>query len=163
MKKDTQLELSSSDPILSGHTDGSKLSVAVVVASYNTKISQGLLDGCMLGLDQCNVTNRKVIDIEGSFELPLVAQKCIDSYDAVICLGAVIKGDTAHFEYVSDQTAKGIQDVMLKFTKPVVFGVLTTYTFEQALVRAMPDENNKGLEAALTAVKMCNVLEGLSS
>jgi 6,7-dimethyl-8-ribityllumazine synthase len=158
MKTINDTELSAVEPIGMGDEDGSGLKIAVVVATYNTKISQGLLDGCIRGLDKCKVANRKIIKIDGSFELPLIAQKCINSYDGVICLGAVIKGDTAHFEYVSDQTARGIQDVMLKYGKPVVFGVLTTYNFAQALERTLDDDNNKGLESALTAVKMCNLI-----
>tara|TARA_Y200000002_G_C22654879_1_gene653025 strand:+ start:612 stop:1103 length:492 start_codon:yes stop_codon:yes gene_type:complete len=158
MKSTNNSELEADEMIIFGKENGVNLKIAVVVAAYNTRISQGLLNGCIKGLDRCNVKDRTIIKIDGSFELPLVAQKCINSYDAVICLGAVIKGDTAHFEYVSDQTANGIQDVMLKFGKPVIFGVLTTYNFAQALERTLDDDNNKGLEAALTAVKMCDLI-----
>ena len=161
MKIHDKKEVELLEPIIQGSLEGSNLNITVIIAAYNTKISQGLLDGCIKGLDQCGVVNRKIIKIDGSFELPLVAQQCTKFSDAVICLGAVIKGDTAHFEYVSDQTAKGIQDVMLSSGKPVLFGVLTTYDYAQALERALPNDNNKGLEAALTAVKMCTLIKSL--
>lgn len=161
MKKEQSDAIEAKEGILKGETATANIKIAVVVASYNTKISQGLLDGCIKGLDDCGITDRLIIDIDGSFELPLVAQECAKTFDAVICLGSVIKGDTAHFEYVSDQAARGIQEVMLKTSKPVIFGVLTTYDFAQALERSLPNENNKGLEAALTAVKMCNLLTKL--
>lgn len=161
MKSINDSELTANEVIITGDENGTDIKIAVIVAAYNTRISQGLLNGCIRGLDKCNVKERTIIKIDGSFELPIIAQKCINSYDAIICLGAVIKGDTAHFEYVSDQTARGIQDVMLKFGKPVVFGVLTTYNFAQALERTLDDDNNKGLEAALTAVKMCDLIKKL--
>ncbi len=162
MKLENKSELRLDEPIIKGHLDGNHLTITIVVAAYDTKISQGLLDGCIKGLNQCNVMNRKVIKTEGSFELPLIAQKAISSSSAVICLGSVIKGDTAHFEYVCEQTAAGIQRVMLDSGKPVLFGVLTTYNYAQALERCLPDENNKGLEVAITAVKMCTLLNALN-
>lgn len=144
--------------ITRGLKGGDAYRIAIVVASYNHQISQGLLDGCIKGLSECQVTQYRVIEIDGAFELPLVAKHCAKTVDAVICLGAVIKGDTAHFEYVAGECARGLQDVMLQTGKPIIFGVLTTYTEGQALARSLPDALNKGLESAYCAVKMCSVL-----
>ena len=150
--------LSCNDPVIYGGNDGSNLRVTVIIASFNGDISQGLLDGCIKALDECNVSSRKVIQIDGSFELPLFAKTTSKDSDIVICLGSVIKGDTAHFEYVSNECARGLQRVMLETNTLVFFGVLTTYTFAQAKERSLPNDNNKGYEVGLSAVRTYNAL-----
>ena len=150
------------DGVISGDLNGSSVRIGVLVASYNADISNGLLKGCLKGLSELGVFDDAitVMETDGAFELPLLAKRCIGSmrFDAIIGLGAVIKGDTAHFEYVAGECARGLQEVMLSSNKPVVFGVLTTLTEEQAIVRSSDDENNKGYESAYTAVKMCSLL-----
>ncbi len=136
--------------------------VAIIVATYNTDISQGLLDGCLKALADCFVTPKHIdlYETDGAFECPLLAQEIgkHTDVDALICLGAVIKGDTAHFDYVAGPTALALQQVAITIGKPVIFGILTTYTYEQALQRCGDDENNKGYEAAITAVKTVQLL-----
>ena len=110
--------------------------------------------------DEKNIT---LIWVPGAFEIPSVAQKLADSdkYDAVICVGAVIRGDTPHFEYISSEVSKGIAQVALKSKYPVIFGVLTTDTIEQALERAGTKAGNKGWDAALAAIEMVDLIEKL--
>ena len=129
MKKEQGDVLEAKEGILKGDPITADIRIAIVVASYNTKISQGLLDGCIKGLDDCGITDRLIIDIDGSFELPLVAQECAKTFDAVICLGSVIKAIQLILSMFRSST-RGIQDVMLKTSKPIIFGVLTTYDFE---------------------------------
>lgn len=133
------------------------LNITVLVASYNTVLAQGLVDGCLEYLTAHDITPR-LIRTDGAFELPLLAKKEATNADAVICLGAVVKGDTAHFDYVAGECARGLQTVMLDTMTPIVFGVLTTYTLDQAMVRAQNDSLNKGREAAMVAVNMAQLL-----
>jgi len=147
---------------IKGDLDGKSFSVYIVVASYNGDIAQGLLEGALKALNECGTASIKIIEIDGAFELPLIAKKCTPLCDAVICLGAVIKGDTAHFDHVSNECARGIQQVMLETGKPVVFGVLTTYTVFQAKERSLPDSFNEGYDAAKTAISMCSLITKLS-
>jgi len=136
--------------------------VAVVCAKFNGAITERLLDGVLQGLDKCGVDAATVTVawVPGAFEIPLAAQRVIASgrVDAVIALGAVIRGDTAHFDFVAGQCASGLQRVALDTGVPVVFGVLTTDTVPQALERCVADESNKGYEAALTALEMVDLL-----
>jgi len=101
--------------------------------------------------------------VPGCFELPIVAQRMANAgrYEAVVCLGAVVRGETPHFEFVAREAARGIGEVARRFDLPVVFGVLTTDTMEQALARAGGERGNKGYEAAVTALEMVRVLRGL--
>lgn len=138
----------------------SSLDIYVVKSSWNDKITNRLLSGCLEGLEKMGIPTDqiKVVEVPGSFELPLGAQMVIDASDpkpnAVICLGCVIRGETSHFEYVSQSVSQGIKDVGLKYNLPVVFGVLTDDNIQQSLSRSGGELGNKGEEAAVTAAKM---------
>lgn len=138
---------------------------AVVVGSFNEFISSKLLGGCIDGLKRhgCNEENIEITWVPGAFEIPLAAQKLakLGRYDAVICLGAVIRGSTPHFDYVSSEVSKGIAKVMLDTGIPVIFGVLTTENIEQAIERAGTKSGNKGFDAAVTAIEMTNLLKSI--
>ncbi len=134
----------------------------IVVSRFNQFIGTRLLDGAVDGLLRHEV-DRDAIDVAwvpGAFEIPLAASRMArtGSYDAVICLGAVIRGATPHFDYVSAEVSKGIASVGLETGVPVTFGVLTTDTIEQAIERAGAKSGNKGFEAAMTAIEMVNLL-----
>lgn len=146
----------------SGSHDASGLRIAVAVARYNQEISEGLLHGALESLQRmgCGDDRLTVCWVPGAVELPLAAQRLARAHDAVVCLGCVIKGETAHFEHVATQCAAGIQRVSLDTGTPVAFGVLTTYDRDQALARS-GSEGNKGAEAAETAVEMANLLREL--
>jgi len=134
---------------------------AIVVGRFNDFISSKLLEGALDALKRHGAEEDgiSVFRVPGAFEIPLAASKLArGDYDAVICLGAVIRGDTPHFEYIASEVAKGIAHVMLESGKPVVFGVLTTDTVEQAIERAGTKSGNKGFEAATTAVEMVDLL-----
>jgi 6,7-dimethyl-8-ribityllumazine synthase len=142
---------------------GRGLRVAVVCARFNGAITTRLLIGALDALEEAGVDRRDISIgwVPGAFEIPLLALSYADAerpYDAVITLGAVIRGDTGHYELVAGECARGVQDVQLSTRVPVIFGVLTTNTVEQALERSMPDETNKGREAALSALAMVSVL-----
>jgi 6,7-dimethyl-8-ribityllumazine synthase len=151
--------------------DGSKgttsgIRIGIVCAEFNGGITFRLLSGALdaleeLGGDLADVT---VAWVPGAFELPLVAQRLADAdtVDAVICLGAVIRGDTGHYEFVAGECASGLQRVQLDTGKPVVFGVLTTENVDQALTRSEDDRSNKGREAAVTALHTAGVLTAVS-
>ncbi len=138
--------------------DVSGKTFALLVSEWNEEITHALADGARSTLRENGVLDHHVLayTVPGSFELPLAAQKMASQEDvhAVICLGCVIQGETPHFEYVCQAVALGLKDVGLKFDKPVVFGVLTTSTLEQAQDRAGGKHGNKGHEAAITAIKM---------
>ncbi len=135
----------------------------IVVSRFNSFITERLLDGALDCLKRhgCREEDIEVVWVPGSFEIPLVAKRMAkkSSYDAVIALGAVIRGETPHFDYVAAEVSKGIAAVSLETEKPVVFGVLTTDTVEQAIDRAGTKAGNKGWEAALTAIEMVNLLK----
>jgi 6,7-dimethyl-8-ribityllumazine synthase len=137
--------------------------VAVVCAKFNGGITLRLLDGALGALKDHDVPldSVTVAWVPGAVELPLVASRLCRSgdYDAVIALGAVIRGDTAHFDFVAGECAAGLQRVALDTGLPVIFGVLTTDTVAQAQERAQPDTTNKGYEAAVTALEMVRLLE----
>ena len=138
---------------------------AVVVGRFNEFISNKLLGGCIDGLKRhgCDEGNIEVAWVPGAFEIPLAAQKLAKTgrYDAVICLGAVIRGSTPHFDYVCSEVTKGVAKVMLDTGLPVIFGVLTTENIEQAIERAGTKAGNKGFDAAVTAIEMANLLKGI--
>ena len=138
---------------------------AIVVARFNPEITEGLLAGAREALAKADVSDDDVtlVHVPGAFELPIAAQRLAESgrFDAVICLGCLIKGDTMHFEYIAEAASRGIAEVGLATGVPVTFGVLTTLTDEQAEVRARPDINNKGREAAAAAVEMATLLRDL--
>lgn len=147
---------------LLGSHDGSALRIAVVCARFNDEITLRLLDGAYEALYRLNVSGdrRAVAWVPGAFELPLVARAFARSgkWDAVVCLGAVIRGETSHYDFVAGECARGIQDVQLDSGLPVVFGVLTTDNVEQAVERSGGRLGNKGDEAVVTAVEMANLL-----
>ena len=145
--------------------NGRGVRVAVVRARFNEKITAGLLRGCVRGLDECNVqkNNIKVVEVPGSFEIPFVASVLAKTkkYDVIIALGAVIKGETKHDEYIANAIAYGITKVSIETSVPVIFGVITPNNFEQALARAGNDKTNKGFEAAMAAIEMILVKKTL--
>ncbi len=153
--------------IYEGHLVGTGLKVGIVVARFNEFITSKLLSGALDGLKRHGVEDT-AIDIAwvpGAFEIPLVAKKMADSnkYDAVITLGTVIRGATPHFDYVCNEAAKGVAQTALSAGKPVVFGVLTTDTIEQAIERAGTKAGNKGWESAVTAIEMANLLRSIEN
>lgn len=148
-----------------GGLDAAGLRLAVLVARFNAHVTGPLYDGCTdelqeRGLDPGELTS---VEVPGCFELPLVAKALAETgrYDAVICLGAVIRGDTPHFDYVSSETASGIQRAALDSGVPVIFGVLTTDNDEQALARVGGSAGHKGREAALTAIEMVRTMRNV--
>jgi 6,7-dimethyl-8-ribityllumazine synthase len=148
--------------LLEGSLVVSDKKVAIVVSRFNDFVTSKLLDGakdCLIrhGMNEQDIT---IAWVPGAFELPLVAQKLAETklFDAIICLGAVIRGSTPHFDYVAGEAAKGIAHVGLKYGVPVIFGVITTNTLEQAIERAGIRVGNKGWESGLAAVEMMNVI-----
>jgi 6,7-dimethyl-8-ribityllumazine synthase len=142
--------------------DGTGLRIAIVAARFNSHVTLRLLTGARRGLAEAGVADDDVTLtwVPGSFEIPLAAQALAATHDAVICLGCVIRGETAHFEHVAGQAAAGIMRVGLDTGTPVVFGVLTTDTLDQALDRSLPDPgaHNAGADGAAVAVEMAAVL-----
>ncbi len=140
---------------------------AIVVSRFNEEITCGLLAGAEAALDEAGVTAeaRLVVHVPGAFELPLTAMRLAESglYGAVICLGCLIKGDTMHFEYIAGAVAQGIMDASLATGVPIVFGVLTTLTDEQARLRAGNGPGNKGREVAGAALEMTGLLGRLDA
>lgn len=140
---------------------------AIVAARFNSVVVDRLLDGALDGLKRHGVsdTNIEIIRVPGSFEIPLVAQKLgkAGKHAAVICLGAVIKGDTDHYDYVCSAATSGIANAMMNSGVPIIFGVLTCNTMEQAMDRAGGKSGNKGFESAITAIEMVNLLKKLGS
>jgi len=148
--------------IYEGNLVGSGLRVGIIVARFNEFINSKLLAGALDGLKRHGVdeTDVEIAWVPGAFEIPLVAKKMADSssYDAVITLGTVIRGATSHYDVVCNEVAKGVAQASLQTGKPVVFGVLTTDTIEQAIERAGTKAGNKGYDAAVTAIEMANLL-----
>jgi len=138
---------------------------AVLASRFNDVVVQKLVDGAVSCLQKHGIAegDLDLVWVPGAFELPLVAKRLAASggYDAVICLGAVIRGETAHFDHVAGQAARGIREAAMETGVPVVFGVLTTETFEQALDRAGGKHGNKGWDAAMAAMETADVLEHL--
>ena len=137
------------------------LKVGIVVARFNEFIGSKLLSGAIDGLVRhgMNDDDIEVAWVPGAFEIPVMAQRMAQSkkYDAIICLGAVIKGSTSHYDYVCAEVSKGVASVSLQFGLPVMFGVLTTDNIEQAIERAGTKEGNKGYDCALSAIEMANM------
>jgi len=142
-------------------SDMSSKKIAIVISEWNEEITDSLYEGAFNTLVQNGIQKQNIIKayVPGSFELSLGAQKMAQkkNVEAVICLGCVIQGETRHFEFICQSVAQGLKDVALKFDKPVIFGVLTTDTFQQALDRAGGKYGNKGDEAAITSIKMLNL------
>ena len=142
-----------------------KGSFAIVVGRFNEFIGSKLLSGCIDALKRHGVTEEsiEIAWVPGAFEIPFVAKKFVESgkYDAVITLGAVIRGSTPHFDYVASELAKGVAQVGLASSVPVIFGVLTTDNIEQAIERAGSKLGNKGADAAKSAIEMVNLLKSI--
>lgn len=135
---------------------------AVVVARFNHFITDRLVEGCLDTLKRHGVKDEEIeiIRVPGAFEIPLAAQKASKKdYDAIITLGAVVRGDTPHFDYVCAEVSKGVANVSLNTGKPIIFGVITTDTIDQAIQRAGVKSGNKGSDAALSAIEMANLID----
>ena len=148
--------------VLEGKLTGSGIKVGIVVSRFNEFIVSKLVGGAEDALKRHDVDTEKDVDIAwvpGAFEIPLVAKKMAASgkYDAVICLGAVIKGSTTHYDYVCNEVSKGVAAVGLETGVPTIFGVVTTDNIEQAIERAGTKAGNKGFDAATTAIEMVNL------
>lgn len=148
-----------------GKLDATGLRFGIIVGRFNSFISERLLEGALDALVRNGADKEQihVARVPGAFEIPLAAQKmsATGRYDALICLGAVIRGSTPHFDYVAAEVSKGIAQVSLKSGVPVAFGVLTTDSIEQAIERAGTKAGNKGFEAAMTAIETAQLLRSL--
>ena len=149
----------------SGTLSGKGLRVSVVVSRFNSDITTRLVAGAEMALTDLGVVdeNRAIFWVPGSFELPLAAKTIAlqGQWDALVCLGAVIKGETAHFDHISTEVSRGLADVMQQTGIPLGFGVLTTYTLKQAVDRSKGDTTNKGYEATASAIEMASLLKQL--
>ncbi|MBN2158650.1 MAG: 6,7-dimethyl-8-ribityllumazine synthase [Spirochaetes bacterium] len=147
--------------LIEGKIDATGLKVAIIVSRFNEFITNKLLGGAMDCLKRNNAdeNNISVAWVPGSFEIPAVARiiAASNKYDAVICLGAVIRGSTPHFDYVASEVSKGIASISLNSKIPVIYGVLTTDTIEQAIERAGTKSGNKGFDAAMSAMEMASL------
>lgn len=147
--------------IIEGNYNCSDTKFAIVVSRFNEFIGQKLLEGALecLKRHNCPENNIDIIKVPGAFEIPYAASKLAESkkYNAIICLGAVIRGSTPHFDYIAENTSSGIARVALDYKIPVSFGVLTTDTIEQAIERAGAKSGNKGWDAALAAIEMADL------
>lgn len=151
--------------VYEGHLRSEGLTFGIVVSRFNDFICERLLGGALDALRRTGAEEDRihVFRVPGAYEIPLAAKKLAGTgrYDAVICLGAVIRGATPHFDYVANEVAKGIATVSLESMVPVTFGVLTTDTLEQAIERAGSKAGNKGFDAAMAAVEMANLLKSM--
>ena len=147
--------------------DGKGLRIAIIGARFNDHIVTNLRDGALRGLERLGVADNDIMEswVPGAFELPLAAKVLAQTgkVDAIICLGTVIKGDTPHFDYVCGEAARGIQDAQMSTGIPVMFGVLTVNTEQQAIDRSGPGIDNKGDEAAVGAVEMALLVKCLTA
>jgi 6,7-dimethyl-8-ribityllumazine synthase len=143
-----------SDDRIQLNADARGLKFAIVVARFNPGITEKLLDGAREALTKAGASEIAVFHVPGAFELPLAARRLAKTYDAIVALGAVIRGETPHFDYVAGAAANGLQQVALETGTPVSFGVLTTNTLVEAEARAGGAHGNKGYDAAQTAIEM---------
>ena len=149
-----------------GQPSGAGLRVAIVVSRFNRSVTESLLDGALEGLREHGVADDAidVLRVPGAFEITVAAEQCAATgrYAAVVCLGAVVRGETPHFEFISREVSRGMNEVACRHGLPVAFGVLTTDNMEQALARAGRGHGNKGFEAAVTALEMAALLRELA-
>ena len=149
--------------LIEGNLIANGLKIGIVASRFNEFIVSKLVDGALDGLKRHGVLEENIdcAYVPGAFEIPLIAKKMVisDKYDAVICLGAVIKGSTPHFDYVCAEVSKGIANISLDTQMPVIFGVLTTNSIEQAIERAGTKSGNKGYDAAVSAIEMANLIK----
>ncbi len=152
--------------VIQGDLSAKGLKFGIVAARFNDFITGRLLEGALDGLQRHGAVDGdiEVVKVPGSYEVPLAAKMLAQSkkYNAIICLGAVIRGATPHFEYVSAEVSKGVATVSMETGIPVIFGVLTTDTIEQAIERAGTKSGNKGWDAALSAIEMANVMRQIA-
>ena len=150
---------------IKGSNSGKGLRIGIVVSRFNSEITEGLLRGAMRALIalETNEADITTVEVPGAFEIPFALEGMAHSkkYDTLIALGCVIKGETAHFEYIADAAMRGIAAVREKYGIPVSCGVLTTYTEDQATMRSGDNEENKGREAAMTAIEMAHLAKQL--
>lgn len=143
---------------------GPNVRIGIVVSRFNNPITDGLFTGCKRALQGMGVTDQQIdaVFIPGAFEFPFAAKKLLETgrYQAVICIGAVIRGDTPHFDFVAGESARGIMELNLLGTIPVIFGVITCNNMEQARVRSAADDANKGYEAGVAALEMIQAFAG---
>jgi 6,7-dimethyl-8-ribityllumazine synthase len=148
---------------IQGHLSSSGMRFAIVASRFNEFVTSRLLGGALDALERTGAgeADVTVVRVPGSFEIPLAAKKLVQTrkYDAVICLGTLIRGETPHFEYISSEVTKGISSVSLESGIPVAFGILTADSVEQAIDRAGMKSGNKGFEAAMSAIEMANLLK----
>jgi 6,7-dimethyl-8-ribityllumazine synthase len=151
--------------VCEGNLIGIGLKIGIVISRFNSFITSKLLDGALDALKRHGVVDDDVdvAWVPGSYEIPFIAKKLAESrkYDAIICLGAVIRGATPHFEYVASESAKGIAQVGLQTGVPTIYGVITTDTIEQAIERAGTKAGNKGADAAVSAIEMVNLCKAI--
>lgn len=149
-----------------GKPTGAGLRIAIVVSRFNRSVTESLLDGALECLREHGVADDAidVLRVPGAFEITVAAEQCAATgrYAALICLGAVVRGETPHFEFIAREVSRGINDIACRHRIPVAFGVLTTDTMEQALARAGSGHGNKGFEAAVTALEMAALLRELA-
>lgn len=152
--------------VIEGKLDARGMKLGIVVSRFNNFITEKLLAGALDGVKSHGGEDKDVtvVRVPGAFEIPLVAESMAASgkFDALICLGAVIRGDTPHFEYVSDAVTRGIGQAISRHRVPIGFGVLTTNNVDQAMERSGSKDANKGYEAALTAIEMVNVMRQMA-
>lgn len=151
---------------IQGNVTAQGLKFGIIAARFNDFITGRLVEGALDGLQRHGAAEGdiEIVKVPGAYEIPLAAKMLAQSkkYNAIICLGAVIRGATPHFEYVSAEVSKGIASVSLDFNVPVIFGVLTTDTIEQAIERAGAKSGNKGWDAALSAIEMANLMRQIA-
>jgi 6,7-dimethyl-8-ribityllumazine synthase len=164
-ESDEKMEVKRMPKIVEGKLEAKGLQFAIVVSRFNDFICDRLLGGALDALLRSGAkeSDIQVIKVPGSWEIPLISKKLAEQkkYDAIICLGAVIRGSTPHFEYVSAEVSKGVAAVGLEQSVPITFGVLTTDNLEQAIERAGTKAGNKGFEAAQAAIEMANLMRQL--
>lgn len=152
---------------IEGNLDSKDLKFAIVVSRFNSLITERLLEGALDALRRtgCSEDDVTVVRVPGSWEMPVVARELAlaGKHDGIICLSAVIRGDTPHFDYVAGEAAKGLGQIPMQSGIPLAFGVLTTNTVEQALDRAGIKSGNKGFDAAMTAIEMANLMRLIRS
>ena len=150
---------------IEGKLDATGLRFGIVVSRFNEFLTEKLLQGCLDGLLRNGASEQsiKIVRVPGSFEIPLLAKKLASGKDcdAVICLGALIRGQTPHFDYIASEVTKGLAQAQFESGIPVAYGVITADTIEQAIERAGTKHGNKGRDAALSAIEMANVLKQL--
>jgi len=152
--------------VIEGKLDASGMKIAIVISRFNEFITQKLLGGAVDCLRRNNAVEEDITVawVPGAFEIPAITRKLVESgkYDAIICLGAVIRGSTPHFDYVAAEVSKGVAQVGINSPVPVIYGVITTDTIEQAIERAGTKSGNKGFDAAMSAIEMAQLYSQIS-